>query len=403
MQDYRKDFPIFRSTDCVYLDNAATSQRPQSVIDAVSDFYVQSNANPLRGLYDLSMKATERYESARKKAASFIGAGRADEIIFTRNTTESINLAAYSYGDDAVKEGDEIVISIMEHHSNLLPWQRLAKEKKARLVFMEPDEFGVIPEKEIEDKICEKTKIVAIAQVSNVMGIRNPVEKIIDRAHRMGAVVLIDGAQSVPHMKVNVTELDADMFAFSSHKMMGPMGIGVLYVKKSIMEKMKPFLMGGEMIEYVTREDATFAELPHKFEAGTVNAADACGLDAAIDYLNNVGYDYIEKKDTELVNQMMEGMKKMGHITIYGSNDPSKHNGIVTFNVEGVHPHDVSSILNEDGICIRAGHHCAQPLMQFMKVGSTARASAYFYNTKEEIDRFLDCLSRVREVAGYGS
>ena len=402
MQDYRKDFPIFKSTDCVYLDNAATSHRPQSVIDAVSDFYTHANANPLRGLYDLSMKATERYESARKKVAAFIGAKSADEIIFTRNTTESINLASYSYGD-VVNEGDEIVISVMEHHSNLLPWQRLAKEKKARLVFMEPDEFGVISEKEIEEKIGEKAKIVAIAQVSNVMGVRNPVEKIIDRAHKMGAVVLVDGAQSVPHMKVNVTELDADMFAFSSHKMMGPMGIGVLYVKKSIMENMKPFLMGGEMIEYVTREDATFAELPHKFEAGTVNAADAYGLDAAIDYLNNVGYDYIEKKDTELVSRIMDGMKKMGHITIYGSPNPSEHNGIVTFNVEGVHPHDVSSILNEDGVCIRAGHHCAQPLMQFLNVGSTARASVYFYNTEKEIDRFLDCLSKVREVAGYGS
>jgi len=402
MQDYRKDFPIFKSTDCVYLDNAATSQRPQSVIDAVSDFYTHANANPLRGLYDLSMKATERYESARKKAAAFIGAKSSDEIIFTRNTTESINLASYSYGD-AVKEGDEIVISVMEHHSNLLPWQRLAREKKARLVFMEPDEFGVISDKEIEEKIGEKAKIVAIAQVSNVMGVRNPVEKIIERAHKMGAVVLIDGAQSVPHMKVNVTELDADMFAFSSHKMMGPMGIGVLYVKKSIMENMKPFLMGGEMIEYVTREDATFAELPHKFEAGTVNAADAYGLDAAIDYLNNVGYDYIEKKDTELVSRIMVEMKKMGHITVYGSPDPSNHNGIVTFNVEGVHPHDVSSILNEDGVCIRAGHHCAQPLMQFLNVGSTARASVYFYNTEKEIDRFLDCLSKVREVAGYGS
>ena len=403
MQDYRKDFPIFKSTDCVYLDNAATSQRPQSVIDAVSDFYAYANANPLRGLYDLSMKATEKYESSRKKVASFIGAGSADEIIFTRNTTESINLASYSYGDEVVNEGDEIVISVMEHHSNLLPWQRLAKEKKARLVFMEPDESGVISDKEIEEKIGAKTKIVAIAQVSNVMGIRNPVEKIIERAHSVGAVVLIDGAQSVPHMRVNVTELDADMFAFSSHKMMGPMGVGVLYVKKSIMEKMKPFLMGGEMIEYVTREDATFAELPHKFEAGTVNAADACGLDAAIDYLNNVGYDYIEKRDTELVTRIMQGMKKMGHITIYGSENPSEHNGIVTFNVEGVHPHDVSSVLNEDGVCIRAGHHCAQPLMQFLNVGSTARASVYFYNTEDEIDRFLECLSKVRKVMGYGS
>ncbi len=401
--DYRGHFPIFKNNNSVYLDNAATSQRPGCVIDAVSDFYAYSNANPLRGLYDLSMKATKKYEDARKKVADFLGAQSPSEIIFTRNTTESINLAAYSYGDEYIKEGDDIVISVMEHHSNLLPWQRLAKNKHANLVFMEPKENGVIEDDEIENKIGKQTKIVAIAQTSNVLGIENPIERIIERAHQMGAVVLIDGAQSVPHKKVNVKELDADMFAFSGHKMMGPMGVGVLYVKNSIMEKMKPFLMGGEMIEYVTREEATFAELPHKFEAGTVNAADAYGLSVAIDFINKVGYDYIEKKDTELTQRIINGMQAMGHITVYGHEDPSKHNGIVTFNVEGVHPHDVSSILNEDGVCIRAGHHCAQPLMQFMKVGSTARASVYFYNTSEEVDKFLDCLSKVREVCGYGT
>lgn len=401
--DYRKDFDILNSGDYVYFDNAATSQRPNQVLDAVTSFYKTANANPLRGLYDWSMAATDAYENARKKVAGFIGADSTEEIIFTRNTTESLNLVAYSYGLDNVGEGDEIVITIMEHHSNMLPWQMVAKKNKAKLIYLEPDEEGVISRQEYESKITDKTKIVALGHVSNVMGVTNPVKEIAEYAHSKGAIVVVDGAQSAPHMKVDVKALGADFFAFSGHKMMAPMGIGVLYGRKELLENMQPFLTGGEMIEYVTREDATYAELPHKFEAGTVNAGDAVGLSAAIDYLEKVGFDAIREQEEKLTRRLMEGLSKMPYIKVYGSKDPSKHCGIVTFTMEGVHPHDMSSVLNDDHICIRAGHHCAQPLMQFIGAGSTSRASVYFYNTEEEVDRFLEKLSLVREVMGYGA
>ena len=401
--DYRKDFDILNSGDYVYFDNAATSQRPNQVLDAVTSFYKTANANPLRGLYDWSMAATDAYENARKKVAGFIGADSTEEIIFTRNTTESFNLVAYSYGLDNVGEGDEIVITIMEHHSNMLPWQMVAKKNKAKLIYLEPDEEGVISRQEYESKITDKTKIVALGHVSNVMGVTNPVKEIAEYAHSKGAIVVVDGAQSAPHMKVDVKALGADFFAFSGHKMMAPMGIGVLYGRKELLENMQPFLTGGEMIEYVTREDATYAELPHKFEAGTVNAGDAVGLSAAIDYLEKVGFDAIREQEEKLTRRLMEGLSKMPYIKVYGSKDPSKHCGIVTFTMEGVHPHDMSSVLNEDHVCIRAGHHCAQPLMQFIGAGSTSRASVYFYNTEEEVDRFLEKLSLVREVMGYGA
>ena len=401
--DYRKDFDILNSGDYVYFDNAATSQRPNQVLDAVTSFYKTANANPLRGLYDWSMAATDAYENARKKVAGFIGADSTEEIIFTRNTTESLNLVAYSYGLDNVGEGDEIVITIMEHHSNMLPWQMVAKKNKAKLIYLEPDEEGVISRQEYESKITDKTKIVALGHVSNVMGVTNPVKEIAEYAHSKGAIVVVDGAQSAPHMKVDVKALGADFFAFSGHKMMAPMGIGVLYGRKELLENMQPFLTGGEMIEYVTREDATYAELPHKFEAGTVNAGDAVGLAAAIDYLEMVGFDAIREQEEKLTRRLMEGLSKMPYIKVYGSKDPSKHCGIVTFTMEGVHPHDMSSVLNEDHVCIRAGHHCAQPLMQFVGAGSTSRASVYFYNTEEEVDRFLEKLSLVREVMGYGA
>ena len=401
--DYRKDFDILNTGDYIYFDNAATSQRPRQVLDAVSEFYKTSNANPLRGLYDWSVAATEQYENARKKVAGFIGANRAEEIIFTRNTTESLNLVAYSYGMENVSEGDEIVVTVMEHHSNLLPWQMVAKKNKAKLIFLEPDEEGVISKEEYESKITDKTKIVAIGHVSNVMGVTNPVKEIAEYAHSKGAIVVVDGAQSTPHMKVNVRELGADFFAFSGHKMMAPMGIGALYGRYELLEKMQPFLTGGEMIEYVTRTDATYAEIPHKFEAGTVNAGDAVGLAAAIDYIENVGFDFITEQEHKLTKLLMDGLAKMPYIKVYGSSDPAKHCGIVTFTVDGVHPHDVSSVLNDDHVCVRAGHHCAQPLMQFIGAGSTARASLYFYNTEEEVERFLDKLSKVREVMGYGA
>ena len=401
--DFRKDFDILNSGDYVYFDNAATSQRPRQVLDAVSDFYKTSNANPLRGLYDLSMMATEQYENARAVVADFIGASRPEEIIFTRNTTESLNLVAYSYGLENVHEGDDIVITVMEHHSNMLPWQMVAKKCKANLVYMEPTEDGTITKEEYESKITDKAKIVAVGHVSNVMGVTNPIKEIAAFAHSKGAIMVVDGAQSAPHMHVDVKDLGADFFALSGHKMLAPMGIGSLYGRYELLEKMQPFLTGGEMIEYVTREDATYAEIPHKFEAGTVNAGDAVGLAEAIKYLKNVGFDTIKEQEEKLTTLLMEGLKKMPYIKVYGSEDPAKHCGIVTFTMEGVHPHDMASVLNDDHVCIRAGHHCAQPLMQFIGAGSTARASVYFYNTEEEVEIFLDKLSKVREVMGYGA
>ena len=401
-EDFRQDFPIFKGNDYIYFDNAATSQRPQAVIDAVADFYQKSNANPLRGLYDWSVDATERYEHARSTVAKFIGAKESCEIVFTRNTTESMNLIAYSYGLKNVGKDDEIVISVMEHHSNILPWQMVCRQTGAKLVWLEPDEEGVITEDEYKSKITDKAKIVSIGHVSNVLGVTNPVKEIAAYAHDKGAVVVVDGAQSVPHMKVDVNEIGADFLAFSGHKLMAPMGIGVLYGKKDLLEAMDPFLTGGEMIEYVTRDSATWAELPHKFEAGTVNAADAVGLEAAINYIESVGFDFIKEQEHKLTRLLMDGMSELSYIKVYGSKDPKKHCGIVTFTMDGVHPHDISSVLNEDYVCVRAGHHCAQPLMQFLKVGSTARASLYFYNTEEEVKRFLEVLKGVRKVMGYG-
>ncbi len=401
-EDFRQDFPIFKGNDYIYFDNAATSQRPQAVIDAVADFYQKSNANPLRGLYDWSVDATERYEHARSTVAKFIGAKESCEIVFTRNTTESMNLIAYSYGLKNVGKDDEIVISVMEHHSNILPWQMVCRQTGARLVWLEPDEEGVITEDEYKSKITDKARIVSIGHVSNVLGVTNPVKEIAAYAHDKGAVVVVDGAQSVPHMKVDVNEIGADFLAFSGHKLMAPMGIGVLYGKKDLLEAMDPFLTGGEMIEYVTRDSATWAELPHKFEAGTVNAADAVGLEAAINYIESVGFDFIKEQEHKLTRLLMDGMSELSYIKVYGSKDPKKHCGIVTFTIDGVHPHDISSVLNEDHVCVRAGHHCAQPLMQFLNVGSTARASLYFYNTEEEVKRFLEVLKGVRKVMGYG-
>lgn len=403
LADFRKDFPILQKGEYIYFDNAATTQRPTQVVDAIKDFYENSNANPLRGLYDWSVAATEEYESAREVVSQFIGADRPEEIIFTRNTTESLNLVAYTYGMSNISAGDEIVITVMEHHSNILPWQKVAREKGAKLVYMEPLEDGTITEEEYKSKITDRTKIVSVGHVSNVLGITNPVRAIADYAHSKGAVVIVDGAQSTPHMSVDVKALGADFFALSGHKLLGPMGIGALYGRYELLEKMPPFLTGGEMIEYVTREDATWAEIPHKFEAGTVNAAGAVGLKAAIRYIQNIGMDNISAHEKELTTQLMDGLKKMPYIKVYGSEDPAKHCGIVTFTMDGVHPHDISSVLNEDHVCVRAGHHCAQPLMQFIGAGSTARASLYFYNTQDEVERFIQKLSNVRKVMGYGA
>lgn len=398
---YRRDFPLLMSTDVIYMDNAATSQRPLCVLDAMNKFYKEHNANPLRGVYQLSVEATDDYENARTKVKDFIKASGSEEIIFTRNATESLNLVAYSYGLNNIKEGDEIVVSILEHHSNMLPWQMVAKHTGARLRFLECEEDGEITKEEIDAKITEKTKIVACTQISNVFGIPTPIEYIIKKAHSVGAVAVVDGAQSVPHKRIDVRALDADFFAFSGHKLCGPMGIGVLYGKKALLDKMPPFLRGGEMIEYVTREKATFASLPHKFEAGTVNAEGAAGLAAAIDYITDIGYENIEKIEADLSKYAIETLSENKHVRILGSKDPKKHNGIITFTLEGVHPHDVSAILDSRGIAVRAGHHCAQPLLQYLNINATTRASLAFYNTEEEIDALSDVLLDVRKEMGY--
>ena len=402
--NYREDFKFFSEyPDLVYFDNAATTQKPNVVLERMVRYYESENANPLRGVYDLSVKATDAYENARARTADFIGAESASEIIFTRNASESLNLIAKSYGEAFLKEGDEIVLTVMEHHSNLLPWQVVGKKTGAKLVFLEPDKTGFISDEEIKAKITEKTKLVSLAHISNVLGRKNPVEKVIKAAHDVGAVAVVDGAQAVPHTKVNVRELDADFYVFSGHKMLAPMGIGVVYGKKKLLNKMPPFLTGGEMIEYVELDSATYAEVPHKFEAGTVNVGGAVGLHAAMDYLENIGFDYIEETELRLTKRLFEGMKALPYINIAGSEGAKEHNGIITFTIDDVHPHDSASILNNAKICVRAGHHCAQPLMKFLGFNSTLRASLYFYNTEEEVDRFLDSLTKVRGWLGYGA
>lgn len=400
--DYKKDFPLLMQDPVVYIDNAATTQRPQCVIDAVEQFYTKHNANPLRGIYELSAAATEDYESARDAVRDFIGASSSREIIFTRNTTESINLVAYSYGLSNVHAGDEVLVSIMEHHSDLLPWQMVCRQTGAKLKFIECDRDGSIDLDKVRELITDRTKIVAVTQLSNVLGRVNPIREIAKLAHEKNAVILVDGAQSTPHIPVDVKELDADFFAFSGHKLYGPMGIGVLYGKERLLDEMPPFLSGGEMIESVTRESAVYAELPHRFEAGTVNASGAVGLKAAIEYVNGIGFDTIQKLESEITAYTFERMKNIEGINIIGSQNAADHGGIITFTVDDVHPHDVSEILSSDGIAVRAGHHCAQPLLKHLGCRSTIRASFSFYNTKEDADKFLSSLAAVRERMGYG-
>jgi cysteine desulfurase/selenocysteine lyase len=354
-------------------------------------------------LYDISEKATERYEEARKVTAEFIHAEDSSEIVFTRNTTESLNLIAYSYGRSFLEEGDEILIPISEHHSNLLPWQQLAKEKKAELRYLYLDEKGHLKEEELEAKITSKTRIVALACVSNVLGTVFPVKKIIEKAHSAGAVTVLDCAQSIPHYPLDVTALDTDFAVFSGHKMLGPMGIGVLYGKKALLEKMPPFLTGGEMIDFVSEQEATFAPLPQKFEAGTPNVGGAIGLMEAISYIKNAGYEKIRAIEEELTAYALDRLRELPYVTIYGEKYPSENrSGVISFNVENVHPHDVSSLLDADGVCIRAGHHCAQPLMRYMEVAATCRVSFYLYNTKEDVDAFIESLKKVRRWLGLG-
>lgn len=400
---YRKDFPLLMAQDIAYLDNAATAQRPQCVLDAVNRFYCEQNANPLRGLYPLSVAATDAYENARAAVRRFLNAGSTSEIVFTRNTTEGLNLAAYSYGLSHIRAGDEVVVSILEHHSDLLPWQMVCRQTGAALKFLECEPDGSLDLNRAETVITDKTKLVAVTHVSNVIGRVNPIRQLADIAQRHGAVIVVDGAQSTPHIPVDVQALDADFLAFSGHKVYGPMGIGVLYGKRALLEEMPPFLTGGEMIESVTREDAVFAELPHKFEAGTVNAAGAAGLRAAIEYVESVGFDAMHRQELALTQRTLTGMADMPHIHVLGSDRAEEHNGIVTFTVEGVHPHDVSEILACDGVDVRAGHHCAQPLLQHLGYSATVRASFAFYNTENEVDRLLQSLSTIRERMGYGN
>ena len=399
---YKQDFPIFQHTDVAYIDNAATAQRPQCVLDAVADFYRCHNANPLRGLYPLSVEATDIYEQARETVRDFIGARSEREIIFTRNTTESLNLIAYSYGLTHVKAGDEVLVSIMEHHSDLLPWQMVCRQTGAELKFIECAPDGSVDLQQIESLITERTKIVAMTQVSTGLGRKYPVQEVAAMAHKQGAVRVVDGAQSTPHMPVNVQELGAEFFAFSGHKVFGPIGIGGLYGREDLLEEMPPFLSGGEMIESVTRTGAVYAELPHKFEAGTVNAAGAAGLAAAIRYVQSVGFDTIQQREHDLTVNALARVLAVPHVHVLGTDKPEDHNGIITFTVDGVHPHDISEIMASDGVNIRAGHHCAQPLLTHLGLNATARASFAFYNTDEDVDRFIESLSTLRERMGYG-
>ncbi|SKB64852.1 cysteine desulfurase / selenocysteine lyase [Lachnospiraceae bacterium] len=400
---FRKDFPIFAETGVTYLDSAATSQRPQVVIDAEREFNEKMNANPLRGLYGISIEATDAYENARETVKEFIGADSAREIIFTRNASESLNLVAYSYACSVLKPGDTVLTTIMEHHSNILPWRMAAERTGARVEYLEPEHDGTFTDAELQKKIVKGVKIVAVGHVSNVLGCINPVKKISDMAHAVGAVTVVDAAQSAPHMKVDVKELGADFLVFSGHKLMAPFGIGVLYGRRELLEEMPPFLRGGEMIEYVTHDTEKWAELPHKFEAGTVNATGAYGLDRAIKYLKNVGFDFIRETEDRLTSIIFEEAATLPYFHILGSDDPKNHNGIVSFTIDGVHPHDISSILDGDKICIRAGHHCAQPLLEYLGESSTARASLYLYNTEEDVRFFMDKVKNIRGIMGYGN
>lgn len=396
-----RDFPLLNHqvNDIAYLDNGATTQKPESVIQAICGYYGGCNANPHRGAYALSVKATDIYENARAKTAKFIHAQRPEEIIFTKNATEALNLVAYSYGLARVEQGDEIVLTISEHHSNLVPWQFVARTKGATLKYIYLEEDGNLSQEDIATKITERTKIVAVTQVSNVLGLKNDVQAIVEKAHSVGAVAVVDGSQSVAHMKVDVQALDADFFAFSGHKMLSPMGIGVLYGKYGILDHMQPFLFGGDMIEYVEEQESSYAEVPARFEAGTQNVGGAAGLAAAIDYLEGVGFDCIEAIEKDLVDYALPKLREMDFIELYGCESRRDNKtGIITFNVKDVHPHDVATILDSQGVAVRAGHHCAQPLMKYLGQNATCRASFYLYNTRADIDRWLTALTKVRRV-----
>lgn len=395
--DIKKDFPILKNTNMVYLDSGATTQKPEKVLNAISEYYEKSNANPHRGAYDLSIEATRLYDEAREKVAKFINSNDEKQIVFTRNATESLNLIAYCYGLENLKKDDKVLLSIMEHHSNLVPWQYVSKKTGAQIEYMYTNKEGKLDEKELE-KIAEGVKIVAITQVSNVLGTINNVKEIIKRAHEIGAIVVVDASQSVPHMKVDVKDLDADFLVFSGHKMLAPLGIGVLYGKKKLLNDMKPFLFGGDMIEYVYEEETTFAEVPTKFEAGTQNVEGAIGLKAAIEYLEDIGMENVEKIEKDILEYALEKLQELDFIEIYGPKNIEEHASVISFNIKGIHPHDVATVLNNNGVCIRSGNHCAQPLLRYMGIDSTCRASFYIYNTKEDVDKLIEALYKTKEM-----
>ncbi|HLD11575.1 MAG TPA: cysteine desulfurase [Patescibacteria group bacterium] len=398
----KKDFPIFtrkiHGKPLIYLDSAATSQKPTTVIEAISSHYRLHNANVHRGVHLLAEESTEAYEGARKKVQELIHAQKEEEIIFVRNTTEAINLVAYSWGRSHLQTGDEILLTHMEHHSNLIPWQLLAKEKGIVLKFVPLQQESYLDMEAFQNLLSPKTKLVAVTHMSNVLGTVNPIKEIIKKAHQANALVLVDGAQSVPHMKVDVQSLGCDFLACSGHKMLGPTGIGVLYAKKNVLEEMPPFMGGGDMIKEVYFDHATFNDLPWRFEAGTPNIADAAGLRAAVEYLESVGLDAIHQYEEELTGYALEALQEVKHIRIYGPRDAKMKGGVIAFNLASIHPHDLSTLLDQDGIAIRAGHHCAQPLLRTLGTNATARVSLYFYNTKEDIDALVKSLEKAKKT-----
>ena len=408
MNSIKEQFPLLaepvKGKQIVYLDNAATTQKPVAVLKALDDFYRYSNANPHRGVYDLAVRATQEFEDARKVVANFIGADDEAELIFTRNATEALNLIAYSYGMNFLKEGDGITISVAEHHSNLVPWQHVAKATGSSLDYLYLTDGATVSDEEIAAKITEKTKLVSVVHISNVLGVLFPIEKIVKRAHEVGAVVVLDCAQSIPHMPVDVKQLGVDFAVFSGHKMYAPLGIGALWGKRSILEKMPPFLAGGDMIDSVEEQVTTYAPLPQKFEAGTQNAGGAVALAAAVRFMQEIGWEEILKIEHHLMAHGLEGMRQLPYVSILGGNIPAEERyGVISFNVQDVHPHDVASILDADGVCIRAGHHCAQPLLHHLSLHAANRISFAVYNTIEDVDAFLNSLKKVRGVLGYGA
>ena len=399
LNPFKGDFPLLaQHPELAFLDSGATAQRPVCVLEAQKSFYETMNANPLRGLYSLSVEATEAIAKVRAQIAGLIGAGDPREVVFTRNTSESLNIVAKAFAPTVLEAGDEVAITVMEHHSNLIPWQQACREAGATLVYLYPTKTGQLTDEEIAAKIGPKTKIVAATQVSNVLGVENPIAKLAQAAHANGAYMVVDGAQSVPHMAVDVAQLGADFFAFSAHKALGPMGVGVLWGKMELLERSRPFLTGGEMIDSVTEQDAVWAPVPEKFEAGTQDAAGIYATGVALDYLvNQVGYEAVQAREAALVHYAMAQMSQLPYVDIIGSIYWDRHHGVISFNVRGIHPHDVASIMDMQGVCIRAGHHCAQPLLTWLGVENLAccRMSLAFYNDKHDVDAFLEALDVV--------